>query len=57
MVTRPLTRELKLSCGKKTILSTNGAGITGGYHVEGCKLIHSYLLVLRLNFSGSRNST
>jgi hypothetical protein len=31
----------------KTALSTNGAGSTGGYNVEECKLIHSYLLVLR----------
>jgi hypothetical protein len=33
--------------GKKTAFSTNGAGTTGGYHVEECKLIHFYLLVLR----------
>jgi hypothetical protein len=32
---------------KKTAFSTNGAGTTGGYHVEECELIHSYLLVLR----------
>ena len=29
-----MTRELKLSSGKKTAFSTNGAGTTGGYHVE-----------------------
>jgi hypothetical protein len=52
-----LTRELKPSSGKKTEFSTNGAGTTGGYHVEECELIHSYLLVLRSNLSGSRNST
>jgi hypothetical protein len=52
-----LTRELKPSSGKKTAFSTNGAGTTGSYHVEECKLIHSYLLVLRSNLSGSRNST
>ena len=40
--------------GKKTAFSTNGAGTTGDYHVEECKLIHSYLLVLRSNLSGSR---
>jgi hypothetical protein len=28
-----------------------------GYHVEECELIHSYLLVLRSNLSGSRSST
>jgi hypothetical protein len=29
----------------KKAFSTNGAGTTGGYHVEECELIHSYLLV------------
>jgi hypothetical protein len=29
-----LTRELKLSSGKKTTFLPNGAGTTGGYHVE-----------------------
>ena len=29
-----LTRELKPSSGRKTAFSTNGAGTTGGYHVE-----------------------
>jgi hypothetical protein len=42
-----LTRELKPSSGKKTAFSTNGAGTSGDYHVEGCELIHSYFLVLR----------
>jgi hypothetical protein len=28
---------------KKTAFSTNGPGTTGGYHVEECELIHSYL--------------
>jgi hypothetical protein len=42
---------------KKTAFSTIGAGSTGGYHVEECKLIHSYLLVLRSNLSGSKTST
>jgi hypothetical protein len=41
---------------KKTAFSTNGAGTTGGYHVEECEMIHSYLLVLRSNRSGLRNS-
>ena len=41
----------------KKEFSTNGSGTTGRYHVEECKLIHSYLLVLRSNLSGSRNST
>jgi len=31
---------------EKTALSTNGAGSTGGQHVEEYKSIHSYLLVL-----------
>jgi hypothetical protein len=35
----------KPSSGKKTAFSTNGAGTTGGYQVEECELIHSYLLV------------
>ena len=48
--------------GAKTIqwkkaFSTNDAGTTGGYHVEECESIHSYLLVLRSNLSGSRNFT
>jgi hypothetical protein len=34
MVTSSLRRELKLSSRKKTAFSTNGAGTTGGYHVE-----------------------
>jgi hypothetical protein len=43
-----LTRELKPSSGKKTVFSTNGAGTTGGYHVEECELIHSYLLCTKV---------
>ena len=50
-------RELKPSSGTKTSFSINGAGTTGDYHVEECESIHSYLLVLRSNLSGSRNST
>jgi hypothetical protein len=42
---------------KKDSISTNGAGTTGGNHVEECKLIHSYLLVQSSTLSGSRNST
>jgi hypothetical protein len=34
-----LTRELEPSSGKKTAFSTNGAGTTGGHHVEECELI------------------
>jgi hypothetical protein len=44
-------RELKLSSGKKSAFSKDGAGTTDGYHVEECELIHSYLLVLRSNLS------
>ena len=33
---------------KKTAYSTNGSGLTGGYHVEEWELIHSYLLVTKL---------
>jgi hypothetical protein len=43
--------------GKKAAFSTNGPGTSGVYHVEECELIHSYLLVLMSNLSGSRNST
>ena len=49
MVTRSLTKELKLSSGKKTAFSTNGVGSTGCQHVEECKSIHSYLLVQSSN--------
>jgi hypothetical protein len=50
-------KELKLSSGKKTAFSTNGAGSIGCYHVEECELIHSYLFVQISSLSGSRNST
>jgi hypothetical protein len=52
-----LTRVQKSSSGKKTAFSSNGAGKTGCYHVEEWEFIHSYLLVLRSNLSGLRNST
>jgi hypothetical protein len=52
-----MTRELKQSSGKTTAFSTNGVGTTGGYHVEECELIHSYLLVQSTSLSGSKNST
>jgi hypothetical protein len=42
---------------KRAAFSTNGAGLTGSYHVEECELIHSYLLVLSSSLCGSRNST
>ena len=41
----------------KKAFSTNGAGSTVSYHVEECESIHTYLLVLRSNLSGSRNFT
>lgn len=50
-------KELKPSSGRKTAFSTIGAGTTGCYHVEECESIHTYLLVLRSNLSGSRNFT
>jgi hypothetical protein len=50
-------RGAKTITGKKTEFSTNGPGTTGGYHVEEWELIHPYLLVLRSNLSGLRNST
>jgi hypothetical protein len=47
--------------GKKTnkqnpAFSANGAGTTGGYHVEDCELIHSYHHLQSSSLSGSRNS-
>jgi hypothetical protein len=42
---------------KMTAFSTNGAGTSGGYHVDECELIHSYLLVQSSSLSGSKNST
>jgi hypothetical protein len=57
MVTGSLTKELKPSIGKKTAFLTNGVDLTGGYHVEECELIHSYLLVQSSSLSGSRKST
>jgi hypothetical protein len=44
--------ELKLSSGKRAAFSTNGAGTTGGYHVEEWELIRSYLLVQSSKLSG-----
>ena len=40
--------------GKKTAFSTNGAGSTGGQHVEECKLVHSFLPVQSSSPSESR---
>ena len=47
-----LTKELKPSSRKKTAFSTNDPASTGE-----CSFIHSYLLVLRSNLSGLKNST
>jgi hypothetical protein len=52
-----LTKELKPSSGKKTALSTNGAGSTGSYHKEEWEFIHSYLPVQSSNPRGSKTST
>jgi hypothetical protein len=55
--------QLIFDKGAKTIqwekeeFSTNNAVTTGGYHVEECKLIHSYLLVQSSTLSGSKTST
>jgi hypothetical protein len=43
--------------GKKAVFSTNGAGSIGGYHVEECKSMLSYLLVQSSSPSGSKTST
>jgi hypothetical protein len=37
---------------KKDRTSTDGFGTTGGYHVDECELIYSYLLVLRSSLHG-----
>jgi hypothetical protein len=42
---------------KKDSIFNKWCCTTGGYHVEEFELIHSYLLALRSNLSGSRNST
>jgi hypothetical protein len=42
---------------KKDSISTNGAGTTGGYHVEEYESIHSFLLLQSSNLSGSKTST
>jgi hypothetical protein len=49
-----LTKEQKPSSGKKEAFLANGAGSTGGYHVEECELIHSYLFVQNSSLSGSK---
>jgi hypothetical protein len=49
-------KDAKTIQWKKRHFPKNGAGTTGGCHVEECKLIHSYLLVLSITLSGSRNS-
>jgi hypothetical protein len=51
-----LTKDLKLSSGKRTAFSTNGSATTGIYPVEECELIYS-LLVQSSSLSGSRNFT
>jgi hypothetical protein len=43
-----LTKGLKTSSGKTTAFSRNGAGSTGGQHVEECTSIHAYLLAGKL---------
>jgi hypothetical protein len=50
-------KEAKTIQWEKTAFSKNGAGSTGGYHVEDCELIHSYLLVQSSSLTASRNST
>jgi len=49
-------KEAKIIQWEKTAFSTNGAGSTGGQHVEECKSIHSYHPVQSLSPSGSRTS-
>jgi len=42
---------------EKIAFSANGAGSTGGQHVEKCRWINTYHPVQSLNPSGSRTST
>jgi len=50
-------KGVKRSNGRKRAFLRNGAGSTGGQHVEECKLTHSYYPVQSLSPSGSRTST
>jgi len=52
-----LTKEPKPSNGTKIAFSVNGAGSTGGQHVEECRSIHAYHPVQSLSPIGSRIST
>jgi hypothetical protein len=47
-------KGVRLSSGKIRAFSINGAGTTGSYYVEECKLIHSYLFVQSSSLSGSK---
>jgi hypothetical protein len=49
-----IDKGAKTTQWKRTAFSTNATGSTGSYHVEECKLIHSYLLVQSSSLSGSR---
>jgi len=51
-----LTKEPKPSNGKKKAFSANGAGSTGGQHVEECRSIHAYHPIQSIRPSGSRIS-
>jgi hypothetical protein len=42
---------------KKTMYSTDGAGLTGSQHVEEGKVIDSFFLVQKSSPRGSRTST
>jgi hypothetical protein len=51
-----LDKGAKTISRKKKAFSSNGAGSTGGYHVEEFELIYSYLLVQSSSLCGSRTS-
>jgi hypothetical protein len=52
-----LTRELKPSSRKNDSIFNKWCWHNWCYHAEECELIYYYLLVLRSNLSGLRNST
>jgi len=54
MVTWFLTKEPKPSNGKMIAFSANGAGSTGGQHVEECRSVHAYQPAQSLSPSESR---
>ena len=57
MDTWSLTKEPKPYGGEMKASLTNEAALTGGLHIEECKLVHICQLVQSSSPSGSRKST